>query len=98
MNLQILIYRSVLSPVSPLYYSVAGNAGFGQRPYSFVGRGFTPAVFRFKISLRREQGLALRYDPIISQIGIENKVSADLLVGAFIERPFFVLRLFAGDQ
>ena len=29
---QILIYRSVLSPVSPLYYSVASNVGIGQSP------------------------------------------------------------------
>ena len=30
---QILIYRPVLSPVSPLYYSVAKGAGIGQSPY-----------------------------------------------------------------
>ena len=46
---QILIYRYVLSPVSPLYYSVACNAGVGQSPYPFIGRGFySRQLFRFK--------------------------------------------------
>ena len=94
-----------------MYYSVAGNAGFGQTPYSFVGRGFTPAVFRFKISLRREQGLACGLGharsltphcgviqdpraallprptiyPIITQIGRENKFSAEIYVSRTVE-------------
>ena len=55
---QILIYRSVLSPVSPLYYSVASNAGIGQSPYPFVGRGFTPAAFfDSRRSLRRDASI-----------------------------------------
>ena len=70
---QILIYRSALSQVSHLYYKRVG-----QSPYPFVGRGFTPAAFfDSRRSLRREQAPALRCNPIITQIGRENKFSAE---------------------
>ena len=86
----------VLSQVSHLYYSVACNAGIGQSPYPFVGRGVTPAAFfDSRRSLRRDASIfrfaqcqvcfaniapALRCDPIIPQIGRENNISAEICI------------------
>ena len=65
---QILIYRSILSQVSPLYYSVAGNAGIGQSPHPFCRAGvYSHRLAGLNLMLRREQAPALRCNPIISQ-------------------------------
>ena len=88
-----------------MYYSVASNAGIGQSPCPFVGRGFTPAAFfDSRHSLRREPICKqMRPRPTLRFHYNTNRQRKQYLcrnsfVGATIGRPFFVLRLFAGDR
>ena len=68
---QFLIYCSVLSQVSPLYYSVASNAGTGQSPYPY--------------GCARPKALPKFVTLIIAQIGRENNISAEIYVSRTVE-------------
>ena len=78
---QILFNHSALSPVSPLYYSVASNAWHRAKPIPLCR-----AVPWFRRCLkqnflsRREQAPALRYDSIITQVGRGNNPSAEICI------------------
>ena len=69
-----------------MYYSVACNAGFGQSQYTPCRAGvYSRRLVGLDPMLRREQAPALRYNPIITQIGRENNISAEIYVSRTVE-------------
>ena len=90
-----------LSPVSHLYYSVASNAWHRAKPIPLCRAGvYSRRLFRFKVfitagckhislrsmsSLLRKHCPALRCNPIITQIGRENKFFAEILLLRTVE-------------
>ena len=73
MNLQFLVYRSVLSAVSQLYYKI-----LRQCPYPYPA-GYTHPKAHSPRAASLSPGGRLFVSSIISQIGRENKFSAEIL-------------------
>ena len=71
----------VLSLVSPLYYK--GTSGKAHTPCRAVP--WCRRCPKQNISLRREQAPTLRCNPIITQIGRENNISAEILLLRTVE-------------
>ncbi len=78
----VLFYRASF----PLYYSVASNAWHRAKPIPLCRAvPWCRRCIKQNLSLRREQAPALRYDSIITQIGRENKFSAEILLLRTVE-------------
>ena len=73
----------ILSPVSPLYYSVASNAWHRAKPIPLCRAvPWCRRCLKQNLSLRREQAPALRCNPIITQIGRGYNISAEICLAA----------------